>query len=279
MKKQVFFTVIIVLCLVIVGSTAAQAKQLANVSSYRYYLDKETPQMMKKAKNIDMMVIEPLEMNKAAIKKMQKQGTLVFGYVNAMEVDRWNKASYKKMQKEDFYYDKAKKKKYFKEWDSYLVNMTSKHYQELLIKEVQQQVIKKDLDGVFFDTVGNIDDFVPSKQQKAYRAGMVNVLKTLKKQQPKLLIGQNWGFDTLEKATAPYVDFIMWEDFNYTELQQDDWAQQQIKRLERIRQKEHVEVFVVSFKDKQKSEKLAKKHHFKFMYNPKGSYYNEWFDK
>ncbi|CAO1611247.1 hypothetical protein [Brochothrix thermosphacta] len=84
MKKQVFFTVIIVLCLVIVGSTAAQAKQLANVSSYRYYLDKETPQMMKKAKNIDMMVIEPLEMNKAAIKKMQKQGTLVFGYVNAM---------------------------------------------------------------------------------------------------------------------------------------------------------------------------------------------------
>ena len=120
---------------------------------------------------------------------------------------------------------------------------------------------------------------MPSKQQKAYRAGMVNVLKTLKKQQPKLLIGQNWGFDTLEKATAPYVDFIMWEDFNYTELQQDDWAQQQIKRLERIRQKEHVEVFVVSFKDKQKSEKLAKKHHFKFMYNPKGSYYNEWFDK
>lgn len=39
---------------------------------------------------------------------------------------------------------------YFSEWDSYLVDMTSAHYQELLLEEIKTQIVQKGLDGVFF---------------------------------------------------------------------------------------------------------------------------------
>ena len=74
--------------------------------------------------------------------------------------------------------------------------------------------MKKELDGIFFDTVGNIDSYLLGSQQQKQNEAIKVFVKKIKIEYDDLLIAQNWGF---EKYTAPYVDFIMWEDFSYSE--------------------------------------------------------------
>ncbi len=97
--------------------------------------------------------------------QLQRTGTLVYGYINAMEGDKWNKELYHQFKEDDFYKDENGTKIYFEQWDSYMMDMTSFHYQEILMKEIEKQVVQKGLDGVFLDTVGNISYLQLHEQQ------------------------------------------------------------------------------------------------------------------
>ncbi|WP_018705582.1 putative glycoside hydrolase [Siminovitchia fordii] len=89
----------------------------------------------------------------------------MYGYINAMEGDKWNKELYHQFKEDDFYKDENGTKIYFEQWDSYMMDMTSFHYQEILMKEIEKQVVQKGLDGVFLDTVGNISYLQLHEQQ------------------------------------------------------------------------------------------------------------------
>lgn len=225
---------------------------------------------------LDVIVVEPIEMEQKYIVDAQKHGTLVYGYINAMEADKWNEDFYKQLKEEDFYHDKNGKRKYISKWDAYLVNMASPHYQEVLLKEIKKRVVDRKLDGVFFDTVGDIDDDYPKADQQAQREAMKKVMQKVKSDYKGLSIAQNWGFDTLAQYTAPYVDFVFWEDFNYSEIGHDDWSLEKMELLKKVRSKYGTQVFALAFKDEKKSRELAAKNGFKFLYHPAGSNYNKW---
>ena len=46
------------------------------------------------------------------------------------------------------------------------MNLTSTHYQDILLAEIEKQIVQKGLDGVFLDTVGNINSYLPEDEQK-----------------------------------------------------------------------------------------------------------------
>lgn len=261
---------------VVSPKTLTIGEKLKNVKTYQYYLSSGNASIGEKMKKVDLVIVEPVEMQDQYIKEAQKNGTLVYGYINAMEADKWNKDLFKQFKEEDFYHDKNGKRKYIAKWDAYLMNMDSKHYQEVLLKEIKKRVVDRKLDGVFFDTVGDIDDEYSGSAQQKQREGMVNLMKQVKKQYNGLSIAQNWGFETLEKYTGPYVDFIMWEDFNYSEIAHDDWSLEHMEKLKKVRAQYGTQIMAVSFKDKTQSEQLAKKHGFKFLWHPAGSDYNKW---
>ena len=206
----------------------------------------------------------------------QDSGTLVYGYINSMEADKWNQALYHQLLEDDFYKDKNGNKMYFEKWDSYLMDMSSEHYQHILLEEIKAQITDKKLDGVFLDTVGNIDSYLSGSEQKKQNEALTTFVKKIKNENGNLSIAQNWGFDTLAKYTAPYVDFIMWEDFSYSVVGEDEWALEKMDQLKQIRNRYHTQVVTIAFKDEEKSKQLARKHGFKFLYHPEGSYYNKW---
>ncbi|MFB7156485.1 endo alpha-1,4 polygalactosaminidase [Lysinibacillus sp. NPDC056232] len=256
-------------------STSIQDR-LAAVKKYKYYLDAGNDKIGKEMAKVDLVIVEPIEMQQKYIKQAQKNGTLIYGYINAMEADKWNSEFYSRLKEEDFYKDERGEKKYFSEWDSYLMDMTSKHYQELLLEEIQKQIVQKGLDGVFLDTVGNIDSYLPEKEQDAQNEAMLAFIKNIKQQYNDLSVAQNWGFQTLADYTAPYIDFVMWENFSYDVVGKDEWALNKMQQLVHIREKFGTQVMTIGFDDEEKSRALAEKYHFKFFYSPAGSYYNTW---
>lgn len=100
------------------SSTSIQAK-LADVKDYTYYLDKGNDAIGKSMTKLDLVIVEPLEMQQKYIVNAQKSGTLVYGYINVMEADKWNTALYQQLKEEDFYRDKQGERMYFAKWDSF----------------------------------------------------------------------------------------------------------------------------------------------------------------
>lgn len=251
-------------------------EKLAAVEDYKYYLDKGNNTIGQEMQKMDLVIVEPIEMQQPYIEAAQEKGTLIFGYINAMEADKWNEAFYQQLQEIDFYKDEYGEKMYFAEWDSYLMDMTSAHYQNLLLQEIQKQIVHKGLDGVFLDTVGNIDSFLPPKEQGQQNQAMLAFIKKIKQQFNGLSVAQNWGFQTLAEFTAHYIDFIMWENFSYDVVGEDDWSLDKMNKLKQLREKFGTQVMTIGFNEETQSRVLAEKHHFKFLYNPAGSYYNSW---
>ncbi|MED3876869.1 endo alpha-1,4 polygalactosaminidase [Lysinibacillus capsici] len=257
------------------SSTSIQAK-LADVKDYTYYLDKGNDAIGKSMTKLDLVIVEPLEMQQKYIVNAQKSGTLVYGYINVMEADKWNTALYQQLKEEDFYRDKQGERMYFAKWDSFLMDLTSTHYQDILLAEIEQQIVQKGLDGVFLDTVGNINSYLPEDEQKWQNEAMLSFIQQIKKRHPNISVAQNWGFQTLADYTATYVDFIMWEDFSYPVVGKDEWSLDMMQQLVHIRNKFGSQVMTIGFEEEAKSRALAEKHHFKFFYSPAGSYYNSW---
>ena len=117
--------------------------------------------------------------------------------------------------------------------------------------------------------------FFPSSEQTKQNKALVEFIKKVK-QQHNISVAQNWGFHTLMNYTAPYVDFIMWEDFSYRIVGEDEWSLEMMEELQKVREEHGTQVMAVGFTGQEKSRELAEKNGFKFVFNPAGSYYNEW---
>ncbi|MBS2970039.1 endo alpha-1,4 polygalactosaminidase [Metabacillus sp. KIGAM252] len=226
-----------------------------DVKTYKIFYDAPTPAIINKMKAYDLVIIEPLLYTKTQIETIKANGTKVFGYINSMEADNWNTAFLQKLQPAD-YYQQSSQKYYIQQWDSYLMNMSSPHFRQLLLSEIEAQVYSKNMDGVFFDTVGNIDDYFSGNPDELakQRAGLEELLKSVKNTYPSLGIIQNWGMETLKTTSAKYVDAIMWENFNHNVVSKDAWSKNQMSDLKAIQKETGLKVLTVSFEQHSKSE-------------------------
>jgi len=232
---------------------------LDGVKNYQVYYGHPTAAILKDMQNYDLVIIEPLHYTKAQVEQIKARGTKVLGYISVMEVATWNTGLMSKLQSGDFF-TRNGQRVHYSEWDSYLTNIASPHFQGLLLTEIQNQVVAKGIDGVFMDTVGDIDNEHLNNPTvlKQQRDGLVNFLKQARVRYGEIAMVQNWGFDTLETSTAPYVDGIMWESFNADTIKSDAWSQNMIKKLQAVDAKHSVKTLTISTRLSADSHKLAK---------------------
>lgn len=248
---------------------------MTKMKNYKIFYDSPNKNILREMKNYDVVIIEPVYYTKQQVKYIQRKGTKVYGYINAMEADRWNEALYTQMEEKDFFH-RGGSRVYYKQWDSYLMNMDEEHYQQVLMNEVAKQVHAKGCDGVFLDTVGNIDDEHENNPEtlREQRVAMASFMRSIKEKHPQLAIIQNWGFDTLSTTTYPFVNGIMWEGFEYSAIVGDEWAQQKIAKLKKLRKKHKIQVFTVSAHEEEESRRYAESQGFCHFHSPRG--YNVW---
>jgi endo-alpha-1,4-polygalactosaminidase (GH114 family) len=254
---------------------STKKSSLKEVSSYKIFYGAPNEKILEEMKNYKMVIIEPREFSKEQVDKIKKNGTVVMGYISVMELDAWMKDLISKAQPTD-YIIRNGSRVHFSKWDSDLMDISSLHYKNLLLNEIKNQVDEKDFDGVFLDTVGDIDDQFSNDpvMLEKQRHALVTFLKEIKHQYPNFLLIQNWGLDTLQQSTAPYVNGVMWENFHYDELSKDPWTWKRITNLKKLQQQYHIAVFTVSFKSERENRQFAQKNGFIPFYTDKG--FNVW---
>ncbi|MFX3623156.1 MAG: endo alpha-1,4 polygalactosaminidase [Ectobacillus sp.] len=257
------------------AASAAAPNILDGQGSYKIYYGAPNNRILAQLGSYDFVIIEPYHYSSEQIKQIQENGTLVFGYISTMEAANWNTVLMAKMEPGDFFYRGGEKVRYT-QWDSYLMDIASVHYRQVLMDEIKMQIAEKGFDGIFLDTVGDIDDehgnniTVLNEQ----RQGMKELLEGIKQQYPSMALIQNWGFETLKTTTAPYVNAIMWENFNYRAVAKDAWSLNRIKDLQQLQQSYGLEVLTVSFAQQAQSAQFAKKHGFIHYHAGRG--YDRW---
>ncbi|MBK5491815.1 endo alpha-1,4 polygalactosaminidase [Bacillus sp. TH13] len=209
------------------SSTSAQANVvnpvLKNVQSYKIYYGEANEQVIERLSKYDMVIIEPYAFTKEQIQQLKKSGTVVLGYVSVLELEAWHKPQ---IVEKDYYYRDGKKMK-IEQWDTYIMNLADEHYQGIVVNKVKQQILGKVIDGVFLDTVGDIDDYFYDQPaiQEQIQLAYVNLLKEIKSLDSNLFLIQNWGFETIKSTSLNFIHGVLWEDFNKQVIVKDEWSQ------------------------------------------------------
>lgn len=247
---------------------------LSGVSNYKIYYDAPTPELIESMKGYDLVIVESTYYDAEMVDEIQESGTKVYGYISVMEAANWNQ-EYMSKFKEEAFYKRDGERVHYAEWDSYLMDISNGHYREVLLAETREQVIDKGFDGVFLDTVGDIDnEFWNDPEELAnQREGLVKYLEVLKNEEQISTI-QNWGFDTLKTTSVDLVDGIMWEGFTKSVVGNDDWAQDRIAELKAFEASGQVEVLTVSTDRSEENDAYAKSHGFVHYTDKEG--YNVW---
>jgi endo-alpha-1,4-polygalactosaminidase (GH114 family) len=217
---------------------------LAGIDSYTVYYGEPKRSLLPKLSTYDLVVIEPRLWTKEQVDSLKQKGVKVIGYLSVLEQHK-SSALLKHATEED-YLKVGGRREFREQWHSWSMNINSRHYRELLFADYRAQVIEKGLDGVFLDTMGNADDQIwPDDISDRQREGSVEFVKSLRSAYPERVIIQNWGLTKLKDRTAPYIDGILWEDFEPDVVSRDEWSQDRMKELADLKRKHGLTVLTV----------------------------------
>jgi endo-alpha-1,4-polygalactosaminidase (GH114 family) len=197
---------------------------LNHINNYRVFYGRPEKDYKNSFKAYDLLILEPSFYKKADIKELRADNKrLYFGYLSVMEVSHWDADLVELMYIKD--YLEINGKRYKKDGSvNFIGDIRNESYRKLLIKLIQERVVDKGFQGVFLDTVDWIDYFGYNDKElsEAFKKSYEIFLKEVSNKYPELLIIQNRSFDTYESFAKSYVHGIMWENFDYTKMFNED---------------------------------------------------------
>jgi polysaccharide biosynthesis protein PelA len=251
---------------------AAPIESLHSVKTYTIYYGPPTASAMERLKRVDLAILESLAFSREQLAELRQAGTMLLGYVSVMESAVWNEARMQRLEPAFYLQQQGKERIHFPEWNSYLMDLREEGYRQVLQQEIEEIIRGKGMQGIFLDTVGDIDEYVTGAAVKQeLRAAYRTFLQQLHVRYPSMAILQNRGFDTLD-AAVPYIQGFLWEDFR-PDWQHNDWMKQQVQRLSKEQQR-GLKVFSVSLSKDKRNVKEARRLRFVHFDCP-GSYHEE----
>ncbi|MCP2035271.1 endo-alpha-1,4-polygalactosaminidase (GH114 family) [Planomicrobium sp. HSC-17F08] len=199
---------------------------LFRVDSFHIFYGRPTQDKLEELAQQDAAIIEPTAFTKKQIAFLQNEDVLLFGYVSLIQLENWNDELKKNIVPSDYWMQEGERL-YISDWDTYVMDISEKHYRDVLMHKIRTEINEKQMDGIFLDTVDDLDYYFRDDPvtQKAMRTGYKQLLEEIKTAYPDLLIIQNRGFESYKAVSREKVDGILWEGFNKQELNKNHWAQ------------------------------------------------------
>ncbi len=184
------------------------------------------------------------------LEKLQESRTVLLGYVSLAEVGdyRWY---WEKVSSEPWVLEKNPN------WNSYMIDVRQKAWQDLLLDQVIPSILAKGFDGLFLDTIDTaeyLEKYHPNATYPGAEAAMVQLIRRIRKKYPDIFLVANRGFDMLEQIGRS-IDAVVAEsvftriDFenDTTYVQSAPGYQAQLERLERARKKFGIGVLTLDY--------------------------------
>lgn len=192
-----------------------------NIDNYAVYYGYDEAERLGE---YDLVIVEPSGQDEKSLSFLKENNTLVIAYVSILEISE-EYPEFKYLKDEDFITINGKRI-VNSEFNNYLVNLNSKRYVSMLIHKIGDLILNKGYQGIFLDTVGDIEfEVIPEFIRKELIDELVKLLEIIKGMFPKCIIIQNNGTSII-KYTIEYVDILMLEnpDNNALKLSNDKGA-------------------------------------------------------
>lgn len=212
---------------------------LKNINSFAVYYGRNN---VEKLSNSDLVIVEPLGQSESNIKHLKKKGSIVIGYISLLEIPKYL-PEYKYLREEDFLKIDGERV-VNEEFDNYLVDLRSKRWKAMVIQKIGNLILNKDYDGVFFDTIGDIEfDIIPDGIKDSLISAFVDLLLEIRELFRDCIIIQNNGIVELIKYTGALIDGVVWENPNLDAFDSVDLKSEIIEYINLLRRTYNMEVF------------------------------------
>ena len=182
--------------------------------------------------NYDCVIIEPSRFSDEDILRLKDRGTLVIGYVTVMEIGPIHKEQWAALREEDFLHRDGKRIEKA-DYNTFLLDLNSARWRSLLHQEVGRMLTQRGFDGIFLDTIGDVEDYgLPDSVSQIEAAS--DIVAGLRRWFPDAIIMQNNGLEVLCLHTAPYLDAITWENPPVSEKMSRAWVRLIAERLDAL---------------------------------------------
>jgi polysaccharide biosynthesis protein PelA len=132
------------------------------------------------------------------------------------------------------------------EYKTNLVDLRSKRWTRLLIHYIGNLIQNHNYDGIFLDTIGDIEfNSIPSVHQDLLLGSAINMIRQIKDLFKDCIIIQNNGLDKVFTGTAKLIDGLCWENPPLDKKHCRTWTNTTINQLEYLNNKEDIKIFML----------------------------------
>ena len=190
---------------------------------------------MENLSTYDIVVLEPQALGsnaKARIAALRATGTIVIGYMSFFEVAEWHRYRSRVNPEWTIRIDG----KVWKPWGkNHAMTLASAGWRKMLCELLKSEVLDYGCDGVFMDTLADLDHpALPEEMRKLELEGLSVLMKELRKRYPQTLLIPNWTIQKTLSVVSPYADAICWEDFSPLHFEDRETERWMRKNAERI---------------------------------------------
>lgn len=213
-KKFVLPIGLIMLLGSLTAIAAPKNDKLDKARSYVCYYGSVGNAELEALSKYDVVIIDPgffRSQAKPIIAKLKRKGCIVIGYQSFMEVAEFHR--YKDRVKEDWLL-KVDGKLWVPWGKNHALDLNNPMCRKLLVELTKSEALNYGCDGVFMDTLADIDNAtLPEDMRKKQLDGLDKLLKDLRATYPKCILISNWTLQSSLPVVAKYVDIVCWEDF------------------------------------------------------------------
>lgn len=237
------------------------------IKNFIVYYGVVSPKDVPRISVYDLAIIHPFGATDDVLSQLRSSGTLLYAYVSAVEIEKYDDFKNSLMIDDAYLYDKGEK--FFKhEFGCYGGDILSKSYQNILLRIIKERIIDKGYSGVFFDTLDDIESMQDHDSAKAQSKGYIIFFKKLKKRYPELSIIQNRGFSLFEQGSSVYIDALLFEDLNFQEANTKEYYKNLVNNLSSIAAKSNCRIMAVSHNHRNENYAFCKDLNWLYYYCP-----------
>jgi hypothetical protein len=190
----------------------------------------------------DLAVVEPSGQNDMSLREIKNAGALVLAYLSVMEISP-DAPEIKLLKGGDFISAEGRPLTN-EEYGNYLVDLRSRRWTGLLMHKAGSLITRSGYDGLFLDTIGNVEAVDVQYKEELFTAA-VNIVRQLRYFYPDFILVQNWGLNRLCYLTAGYINGICWENPPFAILSCRPWTESVIRRLEKLKNEYSIKVLLL----------------------------------
>lgn len=181
--------------------------------------------------SFDLAVVEPAHYTPTEISWLQSRGTRVLAYVSVVEIGDYHDL-FSNVSREDFLFCDGEPMRQ-PAYGTYLLDLTSARWRGTLLHHVGTLLTQGGYDGVFLDTIGDVE--MPNLPDSfAQVDAAVQFVQNIRRWFPDAWIVQNNGLELLCLRTAQWLDGIVWENPPIDDKESVMWVARITDRLHEL---------------------------------------------